>query len=72
MAMVCLCHGINERRVRREIDAGARTVAEVTMSCHAGDCCQSCHPTIETMLAEHAAEQRRVEVRRGRRTLRFA
>ncbi len=72
MAMVCLCHGLNERRVRREIEAGARSVAEVTASCRAGGCCQSCHPTIETLLAEHAAEARLAGVGRGRRLLRIA
>lgn len=71
MAMVCLCYGLNERRIRKEIDAGARSVAEITASCSAGGCCESCHPTIEHLLEEHAATEL-VGVRRGRRMLRFA
>lgn len=55
MALVCLCYGVNERRVRREIDHGATSVEEVTAACRAGGCCQSCHPTIEALLAERAA-----------------
>jgi len=26
MALVCLCHGVTERRVRREIEHGAGTI----------------------------------------------
>jgi bacterioferritin-associated ferredoxin len=54
MAMVCLCYGVNERRVRREIDHGATTVEEIAERCHAGSCCQSCHPKLNELLAERA------------------
>ena len=53
MAMVCLCHGVNERRIRKEIDHGARTIDDISESCRAGSCCFSCHPTIDELLAEH-------------------
>ena len=53
MAMVCLCHGVNERRIRKEIEHGASTVEEVAAACRAGSCCLSCHPTIDELLAEH-------------------
>jgi bacterioferritin-associated ferredoxin len=52
MALVCLCHGVNERRVRREIDRGATTIAEIAERCQAGSCCQSCHPTLDELLAD--------------------
>jgi bacterioferritin-associated ferredoxin len=52
MAMVCLCHGVNERRIRREIDHGATTIEEIAARCQAGSCCQSCHPTLDELLAE--------------------
>ena len=42
MAMVCLCHGVNERRIRREIDRGACTIEAIAAHCGAGDCCQNC------------------------------
>jgi len=53
MALVCLCHGVNERRVRREIEHGASSVAEVAERCLAGSCCHGCHPTIEELIEEH-------------------
>jgi bacterioferritin-associated ferredoxin len=52
MALVCLCYGVNERRVRREIDHGATTIEELAERCGAGSCCQSCHPTLDDLIAE--------------------
>ena len=52
MALVCLCHGINERRVRREIEHGATSIEEVAERCGAGSCCHGCHPTIDALLAD--------------------
>ena len=53
MALVCLCHGVSERRVRREIEHGAATIEDVAERCHAGSCCHGCHATIDALLAEH-------------------
>lgn len=61
--MVCLCEGVSERKVRRAIDRGASTVAEVTAACRAGACCHGCHPTIEELLAEAAADVTPVRLR---------
>ena len=66
MALVCLCHGVNERRIRREIDHGASTIDEIAARCHAGSCCQGCHPTLDELLAERATA---VAVPRRRRFL---
>ena len=52
--MVCLCFGVNERRVRREIDHGATTIEEIAERCQAGGCCESCHPTLNDLLVERA------------------
>ena len=51
--MVCLCHGVNERRVRREIEHGAATIEEIAERCLAGSDCYGCHPTIDDLLEEH-------------------
>lgn len=69
MALVCLCHGVGERRVRREIDRGAGSIDEIADGCRAGSGCFGCHPTLEELLAERvgptavtAAPQRRFRV----------
>ena len=51
MALVCLCHGVNERRIVREIERGACSISEISEACGAGGCCMSCHPTIDDLLA---------------------
>ena len=63
--VVCSCHGVNERRVRREIDHGATTIAELAERCKAGSCCLSCHPALDELLAERC--QQAVAVARRRR-----
>lgn len=56
MAMVCLCHGISERKLAKVIDHGATTVDDVGRACRAGTDCGGCRRTIEQALAErHAA-----------------
>lgn len=52
MAMVCLCNGVNERKIRRAIDHGASTVDDVGRVCAAGTTCLGCHPTIEHLIDE--------------------
>ena len=54
MALVCLCHGVNERRIVREIERGACTIAEVGTACGAGTCCMGCHSTIDELIDERS------------------
>ncbi|WP_117000239.1 (2Fe-2S)-binding protein [Desertimonas flava] len=55
MALVCLCYGVNERRIVREIDQGARSIADITERCRAGGCCMSCHDTIDELIVERSS-----------------
>lgn len=55
MAMVCLCHGISERKLAKVIDHGASTVDDVGRACRAGTDCGGCVRTIEAALAERTA-----------------
>lgn len=70
MALICLCHGINERRIRREIEHGASTIDEIAERCAAGSCCHGCHPSLDDLLAEHAVSV--AAVRSPRRRGRFS
>jgi bacterioferritin-associated ferredoxin len=51
--MVCLCQGVSERRVRREIEHGAATIEDLAATCGAGAQCFGCHPTLDDLLVEH-------------------
>jgi bacterioferritin-associated ferredoxin len=64
--VICSCHGVSDRRVRREIDHGATSINEIAERCLAGSCCLSCHPTLDDLLAERCPEAI-VIGRRGRR-----
>lgn len=48
--MVCLCHGVSERKVERAIDCGAASIDEVGDACRAGTNCGTCRPTIHDMI----------------------
>ncbi|CAN5662285.1 MAG: (2Fe-2S)-binding protein [Ilumatobacteraceae bacterium] len=72
MALVCLCHGVGERRVRREIDRGARSIDELADRCRAGSGCHGCHPTLEDLLAERCADVATVAAPAPRRRFRAA
>lgn len=63
MALLCLCHGVSERKVDKVIDRGAASVDEVGAACRAGTDCGSCRETIADRLAERCAH----DGREGRR-----
>jgi len=65
---VCICRGVTEEQVRSSIEAGARSVDDVTAACCAGDDCGSCHRQIEEMIEERhgsVAPSRRLPVVRA-------
>lgn len=53
MALVCLCYGVNDRRIRREIASGATSIAEISARCSAGGNCHGCHDTLDDLIDEH-------------------
>jgi len=52
MALVCLCEGVSERKVRRAVEHGASSIEMIGEACQAGTTCMSCHPTLEDVLHE--------------------
>jgi bacterioferritin-associated ferredoxin len=55
--IVCHCQVVSDRAIRREVEAGARTVDEIGARCGAGTCCGSCRPTITVLLATLVAPE---------------
>jgi bacterioferritin-associated ferredoxin len=49
---VCICRAVTDREVCKAIDAGARSVPDVTRACRAGEDCGACRGHIEDMIAE--------------------
>ncbi len=52
LVIVCHCHGVNDRRIRREARRGATCPDELAARCGAGSDCGGCVPLIEDLLLE--------------------
>ncbi|MET0251675.1 MAG: molybdopterin dinucleotide binding domain-containing protein, partial [Novosphingobium sp.] len=56
-ALVCLCHGVGERRIAAAARGGADSVAAIGACTLAGTNCGSCRPAIARLLAAVEAER---------------
>ena len=55
--VICHCHGISDRTIRRAVRGGASTRREIARSCQAGGLCGGCRSAIDEILAsEEGAE----------------
>jgi nitrite reductase (NADH) large subunit len=52
LVIVCHCHGVNDRRIRREARRGATCPEELARRCGAGSECGGCVPLLEELLVE--------------------
>lgn len=50
--IVCLCAGVNDRKVKRVIDDGATTLSAVGEACGAGAHCGGCRDMIAHLIAQ--------------------
>lgn len=48
--LICHCHRVNDRRIREEARAGARTIGQIGRATRAGTCCGGCVPAIRDVL----------------------
>lgn len=48
--IICHCTGTSDRKLRREVETGARTCGEIGQRCAAGTVCGGCLPAIESMV----------------------
>jgi bacterioferritin-associated ferredoxin len=55
--IVCHCEVVSDRRIRSEVECGARSVDDVGERCAAGTQCGSCRPTIAVIVATHVAPE---------------
>jgi bacterioferritin-associated ferredoxin len=51
--LVCHCHAVNDRTIRRCVNNGARSENEIREACGAGASCGSCRPTIDRLIELH-------------------
>ena len=55
--LVCHCHGVSDRAIRRAARNGAATRREVSRACRAGRSCGGCIPIIDKILASEAGKR---------------
>jgi bacterioferritin-associated ferredoxin len=55
--IVCHCHSVSDRAIRRAAREGAQSADEVTRHCGAGGSCGGCRPRIESIV-EHEQHAR--------------
>ena len=52
---ICHCEAVTDASIRSAIEAGARTVAEVSEHCRAGSGCGGCWPALFALLEQGLA-----------------
>ncbi len=61
--IVCSCHAVSDREIRRLAREGARNARAVAEACGAGTCCGGCRMTVVAILDEvDSAQERRRSV----------
>ena len=59
--LVCHCHGVSDREIRRCVRAGGKTVGAVSEACRAATGCGGCRPLVAKIVeAEVDSQQRRL------------
>ncbi len=49
---VCLCKGVTENRIRREVLAGATTYEEIQLRLEVGLCCGQCRESTQEVIQD--------------------
>ena len=61
--IVCSCHAVSDREIRRLARAGAGSPRAIAEACGAGSCCGGCRLTVRAILDEvDDAQERRLSV----------
>lgn len=50
--LVCHCHGLSDREIRRTVRDGADSCGQVTRQCGAGGGCGGCQPLIHEIVEQ--------------------
>jgi bacterioferritin-associated ferredoxin len=53
---VCICHGITERQIRRAVEDGATTLAQVQRQLPIAACCGRCASMARHIVREHSRD----------------
>jgi bacterioferritin-associated ferredoxin len=54
--IVCVCHNVSERKIRKAVDEGLTTMPQLREQLGVGTCCGKCHSCAKTVLREYLEE----------------
>ncbi|MCP4807978.1 MAG: (2Fe-2S)-binding protein [Proteobacteria bacterium] len=61
--ILCLCHGVSDRDVRKHVDDGAGNLHAVSQRCRAGSDCGSCANQLRKVIRKRRDERERNDLR---------
>jgi bacterioferritin-associated ferredoxin len=53
--IVCHCHGVTDRTIRRVVREGACSLRQVALASRAGRMCGGCRPAVKKLIDEETA-----------------
>ncbi len=53
--LVCHCHGVTDRQIRRLVRNGATTESDIARACGAGSCCGGCQNVVRKLVRIESA-----------------
>jgi bacterioferritin-associated ferredoxin len=59
---VCICNGVTERDIRHAVEAGCRTLPELTMRTGCGATCGTCLDTAAAILEDARGDKPELEL----------
>jgi bacterioferritin-associated ferredoxin len=62
LVIVCHCHGVSDRRIRREARRGVGCPDELAERCGAGSDCGGCVPLIEDLMLDMTPQETSVQL----------
>lgn len=62
--IVCICHNVSDKAIRRALEAGAGSMQEIRAQLNVGSCCGKCNAFAKTLVRAHLEESQVTEVRR--------
>ncbi len=55
--IVCVCHNVSDKAIRRAVDAGASSLQEIRAQLNVGSCCGKCASFAKTLVRAHLEDQ---------------
>jgi bacterioferritin-associated ferredoxin len=57
LMIVCVCNNISDRKIRKAVDAGMTSLADLRKNLDLGTCCGKCHSCAKQVLRECIEER---------------